>query len=103
MECFGAVAALDSGTLGLAAEACELLFVNQHLESLANVDPLLPLDAEARVLIELNAVLMEVQRLAYHVCFCRVLILAEWPNQWLVFLLAESTHSVSWSDLLICW
>lgn len=47
MESLGAVAALHSCTLGLATEACELFLVHKILQSLANVDPLLSLDAEA--------------------------------------------------------
>lgn len=47
MESLGAVAALHSCTLGLATEACELFLVHKVLQSLANVDPLLSLDAEA--------------------------------------------------------
>ena len=80
MECFGAVAALDCGSLGLAAEASELLLVHKVLQCLANVDPLLPFDAEARVLIELDAVLMEVQRSTYHL------------RSTLSFVFAEGTH-----------
>ena len=103
MECFRAVAALDCSSLGLAAEASELLLVHKVLQCLANVDPLLPFDAEAGVLIELDAVLVEVERRAHHVCFCSVFVLAKWTYKRLVFLLAESTHSVSWGDLLVCW
>ena len=41
-----AVSALDSCALSLAAEAGELLVVDQVVERFADIDPLLALDAE---------------------------------------------------------
>jgi len=81
MECFGAVATLDSRSLCLAAEARELLFVDQQLQSLANVDPLLSLDAKARKLVELHAVLVEEERLSNHLRLSSVFKLTEWTDQ----------------------
>ena len=46
MEGLRAVTALDRGALRLAAEAWELLSMHQVLKRLADVHPLLPLEAE---------------------------------------------------------
>ena len=46
MEGLRAVTALDRGALRLAAEAWELLSMHQVLKRLADVYPLLPLEAE---------------------------------------------------------
>jgi len=89
MEGLGAISALNRRTLRLAAEARELFFVDEKLQSLADVDPLLSLDAESRVLIKLNAVLMEPERLPNHLGARCILIFAERSNKGLILLLAE--------------
>ena len=62
MESLVAISALDSCSFCLAAEADELLAMDQVLESLTDIDPLFALDAEFGVLIKLNAVLVEEKR-----------------------------------------
>ena len=91
VEGFRTVAALHRRTLRLTAVARELLLVNQVVECFADVDPLLGFEAEARVLIHFDAVLVKENRLAHQLGLLCVLVFAEGADKWLVFLLAEGT------------
>lgn len=63
--------------------------MDQVLQGLADIDPLFPLLTELRVLVHLDAVLVEVERLADHLGLLLVLKLAEGANERLIDLLAE--------------
>ena len=97
-----AVTALDSCAFSLAAEAGELLVVDQVVERFADIDPLLALDAEPRVLVILDAVLVKEERLAdelgvlVFVGSTLILIFAERSNKGLVSLLAETALLLPW-------
>ena len=67
--------------------------MDQQLQGLADIDPLLPLDTESGELIVLDAVLMEPERLTDHLSFRCVLELAERADQRLILLLAEGADA----------
>ena len=94
VESLRAVTALDRGALRLAAEAWKLLAMHQVLERLADVHPLLPLEAELRVHVQLDAVLVEVEGLADQLRGLLVIVFAERPNKRLIGLLAEGAVPV---------
>ena len=102
MEGLVAVAALDCGTLSLAAETGELFVVDQVAERFAYVDPFLALDAEPRVLVKLDAVLVKEERLADELGVLvfdgstLILVLAERSNKRLIGLLAETALLLTW-------
>ena len=77
MKSLRAVSALHGCTLRLTSEARKLLFVDEQLQSLANVDPPFAFDTKTRELVKLNAVLVEPERLADHLGLCSVFVFAE--------------------------
>ena len=81
---------LHSCAFSLATIAIELLVVHEFRESLADSHPFFLLNTEVGVLVDLDAVVVEEQRTAHNLLF--VIILAEWTDERLVFLLTKGAH-----------
>lgn len=104
MESLIAVSALDGSTLGLTAIARELLIVYQISQRFTDVYPFLALQAELRILIILDAVLVEEkwltdQLIGWLLLLVLDLVFAEWTNERLVSLLAETAFLLARLDI----
>ena len=104
MESLITVSALDGSTLGLTAIARELLIVYQISQRFTDVYPFLALQAELRILIILDAVPVEEkwltdQLIGWLLLLVLDLVFAEWTNERLVSLLAETAFLLARLDI----